>query len=165
MSKLDPCQQHGVRRPTTADGQVLILSRSRNLESIEWLIRGALLPPGGRTRRRPLGSLTCTPHGRLVGERLISQDNAGVVALPAPMDVDAMFSIPEVAERYSVTRNTVLGWIAAGLLAAIDVAPVGSKRKYYRVTPEALLAFEAKRTTQPAQRRQATPLPPVKQYV
>ena len=85
--------------------------------------------------------------------------------MPAPMNVDSMFSIPEVAERYSVTKNTVLGWIAAGLLTAIDVAPHGSKRKYYRVTPEALLAFEAKRTTQPERRRLAPPLPQVKQYV
>lgn len=56
-------------------------------------------------------------------------------------------SVSQIAERYAVTVPTVLGWIRSGELKPIDVSRrPGSRRPTWRVTPEALAAFEAMRT-------------------
>ena len=52
-----------------------------------------------------------------------------------------MLTIPEIMEQLRVSRETVHGWIKAGLLEAADVSPVRSRRKCYRVAPEALAKF------------------------
>jgi transposase len=59
-------------------------------------------------------------------------------------------SVRQVAERYTVGQHTVLGWIASGELTAINVArnPAGKPR--WRITSEALQAFEMLRAAQPA---------------
>jgi excisionase family DNA binding protein len=49
-----------------------------------------------------------------------------------------LFSVPEVAERFGVTNQTVRNWIASGRLAAVQPG----RRGRYRIPPEALRAFE-----------------------
>lgn len=58
-----------------------------------------------------------------------------------------MLTIKEVAERYGVCRLTVEAWIAQGELGAVNVARNTAGRKRYRITPEALTAFDASRST------------------
>jgi excisionase family DNA binding protein len=58
-----------------------------------------------------------------------------------------MLSVNEVAERLRVCRDSVDGWIAAGELAAVNLAKAGAKRKTYRVSEEALAAFLARRSS------------------
>lgn len=52
-----------------------------------------------------------------------------------------MLTLPGICEQFSVSRETVLSWISAGELAAIDVSPHGSKRRQWRVSTEALSRF------------------------
>jgi transposase len=71
-------------------------------------------------------------------------------------------SVADLCERYGVDEHTVLGWIRSGELRAINVGrtPAG-KRPRWRVTAEALAAFELAResgcnpTPQPKRRRKA----------
>lgn len=60
------------------------------------------------------------------------------------------YSVRDLTERYSVTEHTVLAWINRGELKAVNVgvAP-GKKKPRWRVTVEALQAFEAGRSTTP----------------
>ncbi|HLN26424.1 MAG TPA: helix-turn-helix domain-containing protein [Gemmataceae bacterium] len=59
-------------------------------------------------------------------------------------------SIRDVCERYGVGEHTVLGWIRAGELRAINVGRrLGNKKPRWRVTLEALEAFEQLRTPMP----------------
>jgi transposase len=64
----------------------------------------------------------------------------------------ATFSVREIRERYAVGEHTVLAWIRRGELRAIDVSRKRGGRPKWRVTQEALDAFEALRTP--------TPVPP-----
>ncbi len=76
-----------------------------------------------------------------------------------------MLTIRQILDRYTgISHDTVSGWIDRGLGKAVDVAPVGSKRKRWRVSPEALTAFEKRRANvQPTNNR---PIPvPAKRYV
>jgi len=54
------------------------------------------------------------------------------------------FTVRDISERYGVGDHTVLGWIRSGELRAINVGrtPAGKKPRW-RVTTEALAAFEA----------------------
>jgi transposase len=65
-----------------------------------------------------------------------------------------------VAERYAVSVGTVITWIAAGALRAVNVSrKPGSKRPSWRITPQAVEEFERLRTpasTQPKARRRKT---------
>jgi excisionase family DNA binding protein len=64
--------------------------------------------------------------------------------------VAATLTVQQVADRYSVTAHTVLGWIACGELRAINVGRTrGAKKPRWRITPAALDAFEAARSTTP----------------
>ena len=59
-------------------------------------------------------------------------------------------SVKDLCERYGVTEHTVLGWIRDGELRAINVGrKVGSKKPRWRITAEALEAFELRRTVSP----------------
>lgn len=58
-----------------------------------------------------------------------------------------MLRISEVVKRYGVSRGTIHGWVAKGLLTAIDVAPAGAKNRRYRFPEEALAQFEAARAS------------------
>ncbi len=57
------------------------------------------------------------------------------------------FSVKDIMERYGVGSGTVVGWIRAGELVAINVARrMGGKKARWRVTEAALKSFEALRT-------------------
>ena len=77
-----------------------------------------------------------------------------------------MFTISDLLDRYhGVSRITIVSWIESGELAAMDVAPSGSKRKRLRVTREALSDFERLRSiAKPVQEVQETPKN-IKQYI
>lgn len=65
-------------------------------------------------------------------------------------------TIGEVCKHFGVTHQTVAGWIRSGELRAINVGRAPDKKKArWRVTPEALAAFELARsaTKQPQPRR------------
>lgn len=49
-----------------------------------------------------------------------------------------LFSVPEVAERFEVTNQTVRNWIASGSLAAVQA----TRRGRYRIPSDALRVFE-----------------------
>ncbi len=51
---------------------------------------------------------------------------------------------PEVAARYRVKPDKVLGWIRTGQLRAVNVSD--SRRPRWRIAPADLEAFEEKRT-------------------
>jgi hypothetical protein len=57
--------------------------------------------------------------------------------------------VSAVAERYDVDDQTVRDWINAGDLAAVNVARAGARRKTWRVTDEAMAAFERSRRAVP----------------
>lgn len=56
---------------------------------------------------------------------------------------------PQIAKRYSVKAETVISWIRNGELAALNLAKRGSMRPRYRISPEALEAFERLRSVVP----------------
>jgi excisionase family DNA binding protein len=59
-------------------------------------------------------------------------------------------SVHDLCERYGVSEHTVLGWIRSGELRAVNVGRrPGSKKPRWRVTAEALAAFETARTPTP----------------
>ena len=56
-------------------------------------------------------------------------------------------SVRDLCERYGVGEHTVLGWIRSGELRAVNVGRrLGAKKPRWRITPEALAAFELLRT-------------------
>lgn len=59
-------------------------------------------------------------------------------------------AVKDVAERYAVSIPTVLAWISSNELRAVNVARSRGKRPTWRITPEALDAFELIRTPAPA---------------
>lgn len=62
-------------------------------------------------------------------------------------DGDRALTPPAVAERYAVNVHRVLGWIAKGELAAINVGD--GSRPRWRILPEALADFERRRSAIP----------------
>ena len=67
-----------------------------------------------------------------------------------------MFTVQELQRRYAVTSHTVLGWIRSGELRAINVGRrPGARKPRWRITADALAAFESLRTP-------AAPLPKVR---
>ena len=58
-----------------------------------------------------------------------------------------MLTVEDVADRYGVSGATVLGWIRAGELRAVNVSRSRHSRKpRWRVSTTALEAFEAGRS-------------------
>jgi transposase len=61
------------------------------------------------------------------------------------------------AKRLGVSIHKILAWIRRGELRALNVANDTARRPQWKIMPEALAAFEAKRaavpTTKPARRR------------
>ena len=70
-----------------------------------------------------------------------------------------MLSVVELAERYRVSRETVLAWVDAGSLKAIDVSPPGAKRRRLRFSAEQIEEFERQRSTAPVVRQQKSRQP------
>jgi hypothetical protein len=61
-----------------------------------------------------------------------------------------MYTVQDIQSRYSVTVHTVLGWIRSGELQAVNVGRNPKARKpRWRITQEALEAFELARTPTP----------------
>jgi excisionase family DNA binding protein len=60
-------------------------------------------------------------------------------------------SVHDLCERYGVSEHTVLGWIRSGELRAVNVGRrPGGKKPRWRITAEALAAFELARTPTPS---------------
>jgi transposase len=60
------------------------------------------------------------------------------------------YGIRDVMKRYGVGEHTVLGWIKAGELRAFNVGRTpGAKKPRWRISEEALTAFELLRTPTP----------------
>lgn len=73
---------------------------------------------------------------------------------------DRALTVRDVCDRYGVTEHTVLGWIRSGELKAINVGRrVGARKPRWRITAEALAAFEQLRTVTPPPRRTQRPRP------
>jgi hypothetical protein len=71
------------------------------------------------------------------------------------MMLGVTFSPNQIADRFGCKVDKVLAFIANGELSAINTALKGAKRPTWRITPEALEAFESARTTHKAE--QPTP--------
>ena len=72
------------------------------------------------------------------------------------------FSVKQIRERFAVGEHTVLVWIGNGELAAINVSRQAGGKPKWRITQDALTAFELLRTatprptqSRPRRRRQA----------
>lgn len=64
--------------------------------------------------------------------------------------VDRALTVREVCELLGVGERTVLGWIRSGELRAVNVGRrLGARKPRWRVTAEALQAFEILRTPSP----------------
>lgn len=63
---------------------------------------------------------------------------------------DRALTVKDLCERYGVGEHTVLGWIKRGELQAIDVSRQRGGKPRWRVTAEALAAFELLRSSDPA---------------
>jgi excisionase family DNA binding protein len=64
--------------------------------------------------------------------------------------MSSTLSVRDLCERYGVSEHTVLGWIRSGELRAVNVGRrVGAKKPRWRITQEALDAFELLRTPTP----------------
>ncbi|MGO8747579.1 MAG: helix-turn-helix domain-containing protein [Thermoguttaceae bacterium] len=74
------------------------------------------------------------------------------------------YGIKDLCKRYAVGEHTVLGWIRNGELKAVNVGRTPTARKpRWRITEEALTAFELLRTPIPPapktrRRRQSAPV-------
>ena len=59
-------------------------------------------------------------------------------------------SVKQICNRFGVGEHTVLHWINSGQLRAQNVSRDPGGRLKWRVTEEALVAFESARSTSPA---------------
>jgi len=55
------------------------------------------------------------------------------------------YGVKNLCDRFAVGEHTVLGWIRCGELQAVNVARKPTGRPKWRVTAEALAAFESNR--------------------
>ncbi len=61
--------------------------------------------------------------------------------------MSSTLSVRDLCERYGVSEQTILGWIRSGELKAINVGRrLDAKKPRWRVTQEAIAAFEQLRT-------------------
>jgi hypothetical protein len=77
-------------------------------------------------------------------------------------DTTACFTPPKLAERWGVKPEKVIAFIRAGELRAFDVSVrPDSGRPRYRIPPDAIIEFEARRSvispTKPRERRKKQP--------
>ena len=65
--------------------------------------------------------------------------------------MSSTLSVRDVCERLGVNEHTVLGWIRSGELRAVNVGRrPGGKKPRWRITQEALEAFEQLRRPTPS---------------
>lgn len=62
---------------------------------------------------------------------------------------DRALSVKDICQRFGVGEHTVLQWIRSGDLTAIDVSRNRGGKPKWRITPEALAAFELSRMYSP----------------
>ena len=77
------------------------------------------------------------------------------------------FGVKDLCERFAVGEHTILGWIKRGELRAINVSRKQVGRPKWRITSEALAAFEQLRTAAPPPtrtRRRKQPNEPILFY-
>lgn len=86
------------------------------------------------------------------------------------MTLDRLITPPQLAKRYGCDPTKIIRAIERGDLAAINLAEPGTVRPRYRITPEAIAAFERSKmrhppaaAEQPAPRRPKRK--PAKEYV
>jgi len=61
------------------------------------------------------------------------------------------YSVKDIQARYVVSQHTVLHWLTTGQMKGINVGrDPGKKKPRWRITQEALDAFEALRTPTPS---------------
>jgi hypothetical protein len=65
------------------------------------------------------------------------------------MTDQTVYTLTEIAERWRCCHNTVLAHVRSGALPAIDLKTRPTGRSIYRVTAEALDAFESRRIVAP----------------
>jgi excisionase family DNA binding protein len=64
--------------------------------------------------------------------------------------MSSTLSVRDLCDRYGVGEHTVLAWIHSGQLRAVNVGRrPGAKKPRWRITQEALEAFELARTSTP----------------
>jgi hypothetical protein len=74
---------------------------------------------------------------------------------------------PEIARRYGIKPDKVLGWIKAGELRAVNVAARPTGRPRWRITEADLLVFENRRAAKappPVDRRRQQKDPSVIEF-
>lgn len=67
---------------------------------------------------------------------------------------------PVLAARYGCKAETIIAAIRRGDIAAIDLARPGSRRPRYRISPDAIAAFEICRAARTPTRRTRRPRRP-----
>ena len=70
-----------------------------------------------------------------------------------------IFTPPQLAKRYGVNVDKVIRWILAGELAAMNLATRADGRPRYKITREAVEAFEARRAILSPPPRRKKPVP------
>ncbi len=78
-----------------------------------------------------------------------------------------VFSPPQLAKRYRVSVDKVVRWILAGELAAMNLATRPGGRPRYKITQDAVAAFELRRSVvppRPSPHRRKRPTAGVKEY-
>jgi excisionase family DNA binding protein len=77
-----------------------------------------------------------------------------------PATLPRWLTPPEIARSRGVSDEKVLRWITSGELKAVNLADHGSRRPRYRISPEALEAFDRGRQVipppKPTRRRRKT---------
>ena len=72
---------------------------------------------------------------------MIAQRSSTTAAAAEPK----VYTPPQLARKYAVTPDKVIGWIKAGELAALNLASTVTGRPRYKITQEAVAAFERRR--------------------
>ena len=74
--------------------------------------------------------------------------------------IERALTVRDLVERFAVGEHTVLGWIRRGELRAIDVSRNRGGKPRWRISAEALAAFELARTASPPLPRTRRRKPP-----
>jgi hypothetical protein len=90
----------------------------------------------------------------------MSREPAGPAPAPAPYG----HSVSDLCLRWKVGMAKVLGFIRRGELVAINLATCTLARPQWRITPEAVAAFERRRTSAPPPKPQRRPRRAGKDY-
>jgi hypothetical protein len=80
-----------------------------------------------------------------------SQPDPAPAAAPRPAPGVRAWTVTELAERFVCKPHAILALIRAGELRAVNIAAPGANRPHWRILPNDLAAFEARRAAVPAQ--------------